>query len=680
MQKRRVCVYTIFILIFGISGCTQNTEDTFDVEAESAEAESVETEDTEGMGTEDAESESEGTDTVAEKQAHILEISNGQCLFEKIGEAEYEITLYDKEYKKVDSMTYSYREPSVEAITESVLEINYSVGSPARYTYYFNMETAEISDTFFNSILFGDKYIAYMAHDDNEITLILIDIFKKEILYQEIRRDFSRFADYMGAVISIEMIDEQNIQLKYYAGEEMTIMSEIIALEMEKEVESISQLNITGQTKEEAELIGKILSESEEELQSFLVEDWEYPHIQWWIEVSGFDFTGDGREEIIVSKCDVNQNQTISYNYVYDRDGNKLLEFIGGNLSGTYIIRGWDGDGTFLLYNCNNYAAHLTANIFTEIRWENGKLEDRVKLIEYDTRDSRQVMEGKEGYYILKDLTKEEEQKLWYGVDGMAELHKSKEYVWEDENLGEYKQLFYTEDKTEVSTKGVVLYNRRDGLFIWDKYAEYTVEERTISEQDGEWTMQISYPYVSRGFSSSACADVNQSIEEEIRDRCETYGNTVSYEIDYEIKYRGSDCISILFYGRRIPVNGEPESDIAWASSYFVSSGRHMYVVDVIHMSELQDKLDNGEFEQVRGNSLDSYDESAGETDWFQNYSDCLLNDRDKEHQCDFYLTDKKIGILIGVPHAERDYVTVEIDYIWGFEVWSWEDWLSAQG
>lgn len=456
MQKKLTSIYVVAILVFGICGCARNTEDAFAVETESVETESMKLESAEDTNADNVESKSEGADTDTEKQAHILEISNGQCLFEK----------------------------------------------------------------------------------------------------------------------------------------------------------SISRLNITGQTKEEAELIGKIFSENEQELQSFIMEDWEYPHIQWWIEVSGFDFTGDGREEIIVSKCDVNQNQTISYNYVYDRDGNGLLEFIGGNLSGTYIIRGWDGDGTFLLYNFNNYAAHLTANIFTEIRWENGKLEDRVRLIEYDTRDSRQVMEGKEGYYILKDLTKEEEQKLRYGVDGMAELHKSKEYVWEDEDLKKYKQLFYTENTTEVSTKGVVLYNRRDGLFVWDKYAEY---------------------------------------------------------------------ISILFYGRRIPADGAPESSIAWASSYFVSSGRHMYVVDVIHMSELQNKLGNREYKQVRGNSLDSYYEDAGKEDWFQNYSDCLLNENDKEHQCDFYLTDNKIGILIGVPYTAGDYVTVEIDYIWGFEIWSWEDWLSEQ-
>lgn len=132
------------------------------------------------------------------------------------------------------------------------MEINFSVGSPARYTFYFDMEKARISDTFFNSIFFGDQYIAYMAiEDEDEITLILTDLFKEQILYQEIIRDFSLFADYMGAVNGIEMIDEQNIRLEYYEGTNMTIVSEIIALNLEREAESISGLNITAQTQEE---------------------------------------------------------------------------------------------------------------------------------------------------------------------------------------------------------------------------------------------------------------------------------------------------------------------------------------------------------------------------------------------------------------------------------------------
>ena len=255
-----------------------------------------------------------------EKQEHISDISNGQCSLEKIGKDEYVITLYDKEHEAVDSIVYSYHEPWVERVTDTLLEINFNAGNPARYTFYFDMETARISDTYFNSTLFGDRYIAYMAlENEDEITLTLTDIFKEQILYQEIIRDFSLFADYMGAVIDIEMIDEQNIRLEYYEGADMTIVSEIIALNLDNEAEFISGLNITAQTQEERDLIREILSENEEELQTFLMEDWEWPYIQWWVEVSGFDFTGDGEEEIIVSKCYVYISQTISYNYVCNR-------------------------------------------------------------------------------------------------------------------------------------------------------------------------------------------------------------------------------------------------------------------------------------------------------------------------------------------------------------------------
>lgn len=614
-----------------------------------------------------------------EKQEHISDISNGQCSLEKIGKDEYVITLYDKEHEAVDSIVYSYHEPWVEMVTDTLLEINFNAGNPARYTFYFDMETAKISDTYFNSILFGDRYIAYMAFEnEDEITLTLTDIFKEQILYQEIIRDFSLFADYMGAVIGIEMIDEQNIRLEYYEGTDMTIVSEIIALELENEAESIGGLNVTAQTQEERDLIREILSENEEELQTFLMEDWEWPYVQWWVEISGFDFTGDGEEEIILSKCYVYISQTISYNYVYDRGGNKLLEFVGGSLSGMHIISGWEGDGTFLIFSGNYYAAHLEANIFTEIKWEDGELKEEVKVIEYDTRDSRQAMEGKEGYYILKDITKEEGEKLWYGVDGLAELREAKEYVWEDEDLKRYKQLFYEEDTMSFSGKGGVIYQKWDGLFAWDKSVGYTVEDRTFSTQEGEWSVQIFYPYFSDNSSYTCTDEVNRAIEQEIRNRCETLDDTISYEIDYEIKYREHGSVSILFYGRRIPAGGDRSTNIAWGVSYIVSSGRHTYVEDIMRMPELTDKLENREFEQVWGVGIDSYEADVGAKDWSRIYSQRLLNSEDKEHYEDFYITDKKIGILLCVSREAGDYIIVEMDRDWQIKIQTWEDILSS--
>lgn len=233
-----------------------------------------------------------------------------------------------------------------------------------------------------------------------------------------------------------------------------------------EKIDSISRLNIIGRTQEETNLLKEILSEHKEEFESFLMEDWEDPHIQWWVGVYGYDFTGDGEEEIIVSKCDVLVSMNVAYNYVYDREGHKLLEFVG-DPTNTKIISGWNGDGTFLLYITGTHVAHIGAGIYTEIRWENGELTEQVKLIEYDTRDGASQNAGKkEGYYIIKDITKEEEARILEGTKGIYGLTETKGFVREDKDLDEYKQLFDTAGIDEFSYMGYILYWESDG-FVW---------------------------------------------------------------------------------------------------------------------------------------------------------------------------------------------------------------------
>ena len=162
--------------------------------------------------------------------------------YTKIGDVEYEITLYDKVHNEVFSEVYP--EVSwVKKITDNVCEIGVSFGSPVRYTFYFDTETAEMSNVYFNAKLFGDRYIAYMEDDVNgadTYTLILTDIFERGILHQEIVRDFSFnvIADPMSVITSVEMIDDKTIRLKYFEGEDMTDVSEIIELELNETVDT----------------------------------------------------------------------------------------------------------------------------------------------------------------------------------------------------------------------------------------------------------------------------------------------------------------------------------------------------------------------------------------------------------------------------------------------------------
>lgn len=163
--------------------------------------------------------------------------TNGQALYDWISGG-YQLTLYDKEHNEIFSESYP-ESMWIDGVSEDVLEIGISVGNPANHTYYFNKETAQISDTFYNAIVVGDKYIAHMeddvyiaddASDREERTLILSDIFKEGILYQEITRDFSKTEEPMMAIISMEMINDETVRLEYYRGEDSVIECEDISI------------------------------------------------------------------------------------------------------------------------------------------------------------------------------------------------------------------------------------------------------------------------------------------------------------------------------------------------------------------------------------------------------------------------------------------------------------------
>lgn len=137
-------------------------------------------------------------------------VGNPQFTCEKVSDG-YELNLYSKSKEKVFSAIYP-KEPGIKEVSEDILQISISLGSPACYVFYFNETNAEISETFFNPIYFGDKYVAYMENEK----LVLKDVFDEGLVYKEIERDFTKTADPISAIIKIEMLNDGNILLKYY--------------------------------------------------------------------------------------------------------------------------------------------------------------------------------------------------------------------------------------------------------------------------------------------------------------------------------------------------------------------------------------------------------------------------------------------------------------------------------
>lgn len=155
---------------------------------------------------------------------YINKKSNRENIAVNAVKDEYQITLYNNRGKMILSETYPV-EPGIREIDKDILEISISTGSPSRYSYYFNKESSKISRTFFNPIIWGDENIAYMEEDH---ILILSDMFEQGIIYKQIQRDFTETADPISAIISIEMLDDENIELKYYSGANYIEKTELI--------------------------------------------------------------------------------------------------------------------------------------------------------------------------------------------------------------------------------------------------------------------------------------------------------------------------------------------------------------------------------------------------------------------------------------------------------------------
>lgn len=190
-----------------------------------------------------------------------------------------------------------------------------------------------------------------------------------------------------------------------------------------------------------------------------------------------------------------------------------------------------------------------------------------------------------------------------------------------------------------------------------ERIMEYKVEREVYADN---LETQIFYPKIIGLNSFDIEGKVNQLIEEEIIKHCDDDGIN-SFEVDFEIKYMGYDYISILFQGTRTPQGGPHSVDIAWGVTVDLSTRELVSITNFIEDNELQQKIMNEEYFTERGMDTNTYEEVMGETDWYQKYQECSLDYQDENHNNDFYITDRNIGILFGVSHAIGDYIIIEI-------------------
>lgn len=192
---------------------------------------------------------------------------------------------------------------------------------------------------------------------------------------------------------------------------------------------------------------------------------------------------------------------------------------------------------------------------------------------------------------------------------------------------------------------------------------EETQETQANYEMDWEGTdieeldmvpmgMDISYPYFRRDMSEYAefLDHINMLIYQDVEEHCDEI--LQYYELKYEITYLGTDYISILYQGTRMPPESAHPTDIAWGTTINMRTGEMVPVDEVIGMSELKDKLEQ------KG----KVDEFGLTQNCYEQYMNFKIDAKDEKHYHDYYLKQDKIGILFGVSHSIGDYIIFEFD------------------
>ena len=181
----------------------------------------------------DAERNEEGYDPdTADQRGQFDEYGEQYSLIE-MENGEYEVTLYDKGNKVVHTETFT-KVPWVSEMTDNILQIGMSLGSPAPYIYYYDKERAIVSTCYPDSFYLKDNYVAYMR---DVSTLVVTDIFEDNELYMEISRNFSDSRHLGGLYLAIKDITWITLKgrdvlvLEYHEGEDRELQTEVIPIE-----------------------------------------------------------------------------------------------------------------------------------------------------------------------------------------------------------------------------------------------------------------------------------------------------------------------------------------------------------------------------------------------------------------------------------------------------------------
>lgn len=146
----------------------------------------------------------------------------------KLSEGNYKIILYDSSEKRIKELELE-KEPAVHELPNNIIRFTISVGSPANYTFFYDVNNNLVSPTFFNVLLYDNNKVVYAE----EGKIVISDPFDKGVYFEEITRDFSPTAVPSSAIQEVKFLESGNLHIEYLKGKEYIVQKEEINLDFE---------------------------------------------------------------------------------------------------------------------------------------------------------------------------------------------------------------------------------------------------------------------------------------------------------------------------------------------------------------------------------------------------------------------------------------------------------------
>lgn len=201
-----------------------------------------------------------------------------------------------------------------------------------------------------------------------------------------------------------------------------------------------------------------------------------------------------------------------------------------------------------------------------------------------------------------------------------------------------------------------------DSIISNSEQVDYEIESQNLNSNLQNSNIKIEYPLlVSQSKDYSKVNElIKSSLEEYIQNMYGDIYSGLTLNMDYSITYCDSSIISIVFKGISNSSDAAHPINILFSFNVDLDKSIKLRLRDIFEVNEML----------VESVKLYLAEQSDSETSEYikKEYTDQelekLLMDADESESNIFsYITDEKLGISFGVPHALGDYIVVLIDY-----------------